>query len=194
MSRENELLDPRTPEDESTPTAHDHESEATHGSHKETAPAKHTESDHPLERNTAHEPQEPAQPAQNTPQMSEAQIAKKQEQKELLDIRLQILKEELKLTDEQFEKFAPVYRNYNRAKHFSHVKCAKLDWSTATKPQINELMKARLDNTINMAMVRKNYILIFEEVITPRQVMKLYKIEDDLIVRARDEYKKRQGK
>lgn len=138
--------------------------------------------------------QEPVQPAQNRPQMSEAQIAKKQEQKELLDIRLQILKEELKLTDEQFEKFAPVYRNYNRAKHFSHVKCAKLDWSTATKPQINELMKARLDNTINMAMVRKNYILIFEEVITPRQVMKLYKIEDDLIVRARDEYKKRQGK
>ena len=63
MSRENELLDPRTPEDESTPTAHDHESEAINGSHKETAPLKHTESDHPAERNTAHEPKKPATPA-----------------------------------------------------------------------------------------------------------------------------------
>ncbi|MBQ7909492.1 MAG: hypothetical protein IJ363_01700, partial [Clostridia bacterium] len=54
MSRENELLDPRTPEDESTPTAHDHESEAINGSIKETAPAKHTESDHPLEQDMAH--------------------------------------------------------------------------------------------------------------------------------------------
>ena len=107
---------------------------------------------------------------------------------------MQILKEELKLTDEQFDKFAPVYREYNRAKNFCHVKCEKVDMQSATKQEINNLMKARLDNTINMAMVRKNYILIFEEVIGPRQVMKLYKIEDELIVRAREEYKKRQGK
>ena len=56
MSRENELLDPRMPEDESTPPAHDRENEAITGSILETAPLKHTESDHPLERNTAHEP------------------------------------------------------------------------------------------------------------------------------------------
>ena len=134
------------------------------------------------------------QSAPNKPQMSAEQKAKMQEKKELLDIRLQILKEELKLTDEQFDKFAPVYREYNRAKNFCHVKCEKVDMQSATKHEINNLMKARLDNTINMAMVRKNYILIFEEVIGPRQVMKLYKIEDDLIVRAREEYKKRQGK
>lgn len=138
--------------------------------------------------------QEAEQSAQNKPQMSEVQRAKMEERKELLNIRLQILKDELKLTDEQFEKFAPVYREYNRAKNFCHVKCEKLDPQSATKQEINNLMKARLDNTINMAMVRKNYILIFEEVIGARQVMKLYKIEDDLIVRAREEYKKRQGK
>ena len=38
MSRENELLDPRTPEDESTPTAQEHESEALNGSIQATAP------------------------------------------------------------------------------------------------------------------------------------------------------------
>ena len=56
MSRENEMLDPRMPEDESTPTAHDHENEAVSGSMEETAHAKHTVSDHPLERNAALEP------------------------------------------------------------------------------------------------------------------------------------------
>ena len=63
MSRENELLDPRMPEDESTPPAHDHENEADHGSPMETAPLKHTESDHPLERNTAQEPKKTAKSA-----------------------------------------------------------------------------------------------------------------------------------
>ena len=63
MSRENELLDPRMPEDESTPPAHDHEIEADHGSPMETAPLKHTESDHPLERNTVQEPKKTAKSA-----------------------------------------------------------------------------------------------------------------------------------
>lgn len=138
--------------------------------------------------------QEPTQTTAQKTQMTEEQKAKMQEQKALLDIRLQIIKEELKLSDEKFEKFTPLYRDYNRAKRFSHVKCQKLDWSKATKQEINDVMKARLDNTINMAMVRKNYILIFEQVLGPRQVMKLYRIEDDLISRAREEYTKRQGK
>lgn len=142
----------------------------------------------------AQEPTQPTQQVKQKPQLTEAQKAKLQEHRELLNIRLQIIKEELKLSDVQFEKFAPVYREYNKAKQFHHVKCGKLDMSKATKHDINNVMKARLDNTINMAMVRKNYILIFEEVISPRQVMKLYKIEDGLIVRAREEYKNRQSK
>ena len=42
------------------------------------------------------------------PQLTEEQKAKMQQRKEILDLRLQIIKEELKLTDEQFEKFTPV--------------------------------------------------------------------------------------
>lgn len=137
--------------------------------------------------------QEPVAAPQKA-QMTEEQKAKMQEHRELFNIRLQIIKEELKLTDEQYEQFAPVYREYNKAMHFNRVKVAKIDWSKATKQEINTMLKARLDNTINAAMVRKNYILIFEEVIKPRQLVKLYKIEDALSARAREEYNKRQGK
>jgi hypothetical protein len=138
--------------------------------------------------------QEPEAAAPQKAQMTEEQKAKMQEHRELFNIRLQIIKEELKLTDEQYEQFASVYREYHKAMHFNRVKVAKIDWSKATKQEINTMLKARLDNTINAAMVRKNYILLFEEVIKPRQLVKLYKIEDELSARAREEYNKRQGK
>lgn len=128
------------------------------------------------------------------PQLTEEQKAKMQQRKEILDLRLQIIKEELKLTDEQFEKFTPVYINYDKAIHFSNAKLTKLDWDSATRKDINEFLKTQLDNTINKAMVRKSYILLFEEVITPKQLCKLYKIEDKLVTRARQEYKSRQNK
>ena len=128
------------------------------------------------------------------PQLTEEQKAKIQQQQELLTIRLQILKSELKLSDVQFEKFAPVYREYNKIAHFCHVQSKRLDMANATKRDINAVIKSRLDNTINLAMVRKTYILLFEEVITPKQVLKLYNVEDKIIKQAREEYKNRQSK
>ena len=140
----------------------------------------------------AQETQPQAKPEK--PQWTEEQKAKIQQRKEILDLRLQIIKEELKLTDEQFEKFAPVYRNYDKAVHFCHANLTKIDWEKATRKEVNDFLKAQLDNTINKAMVRKSYILLFEEAITPKQLCKLYKVEDKLVARARQEFKARQNK
>ena len=137
----------------------------------------------------AQEPQ--ANPAKTQP--TEEQKAKMQERKEMFEIRTQIIKEELKLTDEQFEKFVPIYRSYGKAKNFNSVKHKRIDWATATKQEMNEALKARLDNTINTALVRKTFIPIFEEVITPQQVNQLYKIENTLTKKARQEYEKRKA-
>ena len=139
----------------------------------------------------AQEPQ--AQTKQTKPELTEEQKAKMQERKEMFEIRTQIIKEELKLTDEQFEKFVPIYRNYSRVKQFNAVKHKKIDWETATRQEMNDAIKANLDNVINTAMVRKSYILLFEEAISPRQVNKLYKIEKNLSKKAREEYKKRKA-
>ena len=141
----------------------------------------------------AQETVKPEQSKPNKPQLTEEQKARMQEHRELFNIRLQIIKEELKMSDEQFEKFAPIYREYTKTLRFNHVRAPRLDWPNASKKEINEMLKARFDNTINTAMVRKNYILIFEEVINPRQLAKLYKIEDKLNARAREEFKKRQN-
>lgn len=139
----------------------------------------------------AQEPQVQTKPAK--PELTEEQKAKIQERKEMFEIRTQIIKEELKLTDEQFEKFVPIYRNYCRVKQFNTVKHKKIDWETATKQEMNEVIKANLDNVINTAMVRKSYILLFEEAISPKQVSKLYKVENNLSKKAREEYKKRKA-
>ena len=128
------------------------------------------------------------------PQLTEEQKAKLQERKEMLEIRMEIIKEELKMTDEQFEKFKPIYREYAKVKQFCLEKREKIDWEKATRAEINEAIKARLDNEINTARVRKNFILLFENAITARQVDKLYKVEGKLLKKAREEYNNRQSK
>lgn len=138
--------------------------------------------------------QEPAQATQEKTKMTEEQKRAKMEQtKEVMNLRLQIIKEELSLSDEQFEKFSPIYHEYNRNINSSREKSPKIDIETASAKDINAKLRARFDNQVNTAVVRKTYIIIFEKVITPQQLYKLYSVEDKLIRQARKEYEKRQA-
>ncbi|MBP3483070.1 MAG: hypothetical protein J6K28_06740 [Alistipes sp.] len=115
-------------------------------------------------------------------------------QKELMDAKLQAIKAELALTDEQFDKFAPIYRQYSRNINFNRRHTSTIDIEKASKQEINEYLKNRIDNNINVGMVRKVYIQIFERVLTPQQVVKLYSIDNRLARQAREELAKRNGK
>ena len=137
--------------------------------------------------------QAPQTQAEN-PTKIEGQGAQHAEKKELMDIRLQIIKTELELSDEVFVKFAPIYRQYYHNLNFNRTKSQKIDIETATRKDINDHLKARYDNQISMAMVHKTYIFIFERVLTPQQLYKLYSIDGKLTKMAREEYKKRQEK
>lgn len=114
------------------------------------------------------------------------------EQRAFMDAKLDIIKNQLELTGEQFEKFAPIYREYTRNINSNRRKTGKIDVATASKQEINEYLRNRIDNNINVGMVRKVYIQIFERVLTPQQLYKLYKIDDKLSRQARAELKKRQ--
>lgn len=114
------------------------------------------------------------------------------ERLEMRNIVLGILRDELKMTDEQFEKFAPVYIEYRQNIRAGQIrKYATADIDSATDDEINSILAANLDNYIHISMVRKVYIPIFEKILTPKQVYGLYEIDNSLSKQARDELMKR---
>lgn len=114
------------------------------------------------------------------------------ERLEMRNIVLGILRDELKMTDGQFEKFAPVYIEYRQNIGAGQIrKPAIADIDNATDAEINSLLSANLDNYIHISMVRKVYIPIFGKILTPKQVYALYEIDNSLSKQACDELRKR---
>lgn len=114
------------------------------------------------------------------------------ERLEMRNIVLGILRDELKMTDGQFEKFAPVYIEYRQNIRAGQIrKPATADIDSATDDEINSVLAANLDNYIHISMVRKVYIPIFGKILTPKQVYGLYEIDNSLSRQARDELMKR---
>lgn len=120
--------------------------------------------------------------AQAKPQ-SDADKAKKEQ---LMQTRLSMLKDELKLTDAQAAKFEPIYREYR--KEMSRVvdnKIARTKKEEMTNDNALKVIATRLSNTINTSSLKQRYIYIFAEVLEPLQIEKLYRIDDRIAKEAR---------
>lgn len=120
--------------------------------------------------------------AQAKPQ-SDADKAKKEQ---LMQTRLGMLKDELKLTDAQAAKFEPIYREYR--KEMSRVvdnKTARTKKEEMTNDNALKVIATRLSNTINTSSLKQRYIYIFAEVLEPLQIEKLYRIDDRIAKEAR---------
>ena len=120
--------------------------------------------------------------AQAKPQ-TDADKAKKEQ---LMQTRLGMLKDELKLTDAQAVKFEPIYREYR--KEMSRVvdnKTARTKKEEMTNDNALKVIATRLSNTINTSSLKQRYIYIFAEVLEPLQIEKLYRIDDRIAKEAR---------
>ena len=119
--------------------------------------------------------------AQEKPKLTEEQKAEhKAKREQLMLTRLELLKTELTLTDEQMVKFDPVYREYRKeiGRVTSSNKEARLKKDQITNENALKVVSARLANQILTATVKQRYLFTFAEVITPLQVEKLYKVDE----------------
>ena len=117
------------------------------------------------------------------------------EKLEMRKIVLQIIRNELKLTDEQFERFAPTYHEYRHNIRSGQTKVSCMsDLDNVSDAEINTMLTAKLDNYIHIAMVRKVDIPIFEKILTPRQIYILYNIDNKLAKQAHDELQRRKNR
>lgn len=104
----------------------------------------------------------------------------KEKREQLMQTRLDLLKEELNLTSEQFAKFDPVYRKFRQEiqRVTSLNKDARMKKELINNDNALKVVSARLANQILTSTVKQRYLLIFAEVIEPLQVMKLYRVDE----------------
>lgn len=103
----------------------------------------------------------------------------------LMNTRLEMIKDELELTDAQFAAFEPVYREYRKVLGRVSDKGARVKKEDLTNENVLKVMSIRLSNTINTASVKQKYLWIFAEIIEPMQIEKLYRIDDRVAKEAR---------
>ena len=119
--------------------------------------------------------------AQENSKLTEEQRSEQKAKREQLMLtRLELLKAELALTDEQFAKFDPVYRKYRmEVQRVTSVnRDARMKKSEITNENALRVVSARLSNQILTATVKQNYLFIFAEVLEPLKVMKLYSVDE----------------
>ena len=134
--------------------------------------------------------------AQTKPQLTEEQkAAAKEKREQLMQARLELLKVELQLTDEQMVKFEPVYRKYRQEIHrvTATNKDARMKKEQITNDNALRVVSARLSNQILTATVKQSYLFSFAEVITPLQVLKLYQVDEKISREAHKVVKYRQS-
>ena len=121
--------------------------------------------------------------AQNKPQVTEEQkAAAKAKREQLMLTRLELLKTELQLNDEQLAKFEPVYRRYRGEiqRVTGANKEARMKKDQITNENALLVVSARLANDVLTTTVKQRYVMLFAEVIEPLQLMKLYKVDEKI--------------
>ena len=119
--------------------------------------------------------------AQGNSKLTEEQRSEQKAKREqLMQTRLELLKAELALTDEQFAKFDPLYRKYRMEiqRVTSVNRDARMKKDQITNDNALRVVSARLANQILTATVKQNYLFIFAEVLEPLKVMKLYSVDE----------------
>lgn len=111
---------------------------------------------------------------------------------QIMNTRLEMLKNELKLTDAQYTAFEPVYREYRKVLSRVTDKSSRVKKEDLTNENALKVISARLSNTINTSSIKQKYLFVFAEVIEPLQIEKLYRIDDRISKEARKivQYKK----
>ena len=121
--------------------------------------------------------------AQNKPQVTEEQkAAAKAKREQLMLTRLELLKTELQLSDEQMQKFEPVYRRYRGEiqRVTGANKEARMKKDQITNENALVVVSARLANDVFTSTLKQRYLLLFADVIEPLQVMKLYRVDEKI--------------
>ena len=116
-------------------------------------------------------------------------------QQRIIQAKLFEIKNALALSDATAKELAPIYRRYELEK--SEVQFPNQGRLLRTNPdslsteEADKLITAQLDNSIRLSTIRKKYYSEFRTVLTPQQIIKLFKSEAQLNKKVMQELRRR---
>ena len=105
-------------------------------------------------------------------------------QQRIIQAKLFEIKKALQLSEDKAKELAPIYQRYEMEK--SKVQFPRQEGLLRMNPdslnteEADKLITAQLDNAIRMSTIRREYYNEFKKVLTPHQVVQLYKSEAQL--------------
>ena len=122
-----------------------------------------------------------AQPQQG----GKEQTMNSERREQVMQVRLDMLRNELQLDDATFEKFSPLYRKYRFEIQRATVRDAYVKKENLTNENALKVVAARLHNQISSASVKQRYLHLFAEVIEPLKIEQLYRVDERITREAR---------
>ncbi|GAA4300774.1 hypothetical protein [Nibribacter koreensis] len=116
-------------------------------------------------------------------------------QERLTQAKLQEIQKTLLLNDEKMKALSPIYKRYDAevmALHLNRqMKGPATNINNLTAEEADKLVTQQLDNAVKMSTVRKNYYTEFKTVLTPQQVMAMFRAEAQIRRRVMMELRRR---
>lgn len=115
-----------------------------------------------------------------------------QTKQKFFDVKVRVMASELRLTEQQQADFTPVYQKYSDEMHaaIGHLeKPAGRPEKTEEAPSDEDVakwVKTRLENQQKGLSIRLKYVDEFAKVLEPRQLRRLYDVEDQIQKALRD--------
>ena len=116
-------------------------------------------------------------------------------QQRLIQAKLMEIKKALALSDAEMNQLTPVYRRYEEEKlsvRFPQQgQLLRTSIDSLSHSEADKLIAAHLDNAVRMSTIRRKYYNEFREVLSPQQVVQLYRSDAMLNKKVMQEMRRR---
>ncbi len=116
-------------------------------------------------------------------------------QERITQAKLAEISKALALSDDKIKSLAPIYKRYeaekNETSFLRQGRLLRASPDSLSAEEADKLITAQLDNAIRLSTVRRKYYNEFKTVLTPQQIMRLYRSEAQLNRKVMQELRRR---
>lgn len=113
----------------------------------------------------------------------------------IIQAKLHEIRVNLKLNDVTFNRFRPVYLNYEREvseiDFFKMARLMKVEADSLSTDEAEQLIASQLETAKKLITLREKYYNKFKTVLSPQQIIKLYQTEAEVRRKVTQELKRR---
>lgn len=116
-------------------------------------------------------------------------------QERISQAKLFEIKKALALSDAEMKELTPIFKRYeaekNQLQFPGQGKMLRSNPDSLSTEEADKLITAHLDNAVKVSNIRRKYYSEFKTVLTPQQVMRLYRSEAQLNKKVMQEMRRR---